>query len=191
MLAAFKHIHGKYGFVPEAIEVVLDPDNKTGWTGMEIGEAIVATARQLNANGFDPVFIAPSTTNAANAAIFIDDIAYVPGAMKYISEFSYHRYRGASESVLQGISDRAAKFGKQTSMLEWIGADHNTLHQDLKLARNSAWEQYSLAGLTAWGPDNGESYLIVDDKKAEIPSVVLSSRATFLRQYFRYVRAGA
>jgi hypothetical protein len=48
-----------------------------------------------------------------------------------------------------------------------------------------------LAGLTAWGPDNGESYLIVDDKKAEIPSVVLSSRATFLRQYFRYVRAGA
>jgi hypothetical protein len=189
MLAAFKHIHGKYGFVPEAIEV--EPDNKTGWTGTEIGNAIVATARQLRANGFDPVFISPSTTNAANAPVFIDEIANVTEAMKYISEFSYHRYRGASEAVLQRISDRAAKFGKQTSMLEWIGADYNTLHQDLKLARNSAWEQYSLAGLTSWGPDKGESYLIVDDKNAEIPSVVLSSRATFLRQYFRYVRAGA
>lgn len=191
MLAAFRHIKTKYNFVPDAIEVILEPDNHTGWTGTQIGNAIVATARRLKTNGFSPKFIVPSTTNAANAPIFIDDIAAVPGAMQHISEFSYHRYCCASEPILQRIADRAAKFGKQTSMLEWIGADHSTLHEDLKVAGNSAWEQYSLAGLTTWGPDNGGSYLVIDDTNAAKPSVTLGSRARFLRQYFRYVRAGA
>jgi hypothetical protein len=189
ILATYQHLQSKYGFVPDAVEVILEPDNKTGWSGTDIGKAIVATANRLRANGFKPAFIVPSTTNAANAPVFIDEIAQVPDAMKYVTEFSYHRYCCASDEVLQQIADRAKKYGKQTSMLEWIGADYNTLHQDLKIGQNSAWQQYTLAFNNQ--PDNGAQYYVVDDTNAEKPIVTIGSRTKFLRQYFRYIRANA
>lgn len=191
MLAAYRHIQSKYGFVPDAIEVILEPDNGTGWSGTDIGKAIVATANRLLANGFKPAFIVPSTTNAANAPVFIDEIAQVPNAIQYVTEFSYHRYCCASDEVLQRIADRAKKYGKQTAMLEWIGADYDTLHQDLKLALNSSWEQYTLAGPLSWGADDGSRYFLVDDKNTNNPIITVGSRTKFLRQYFRYIRAGA
>jgi Glycosyl hydrolase family 30 beta sandwich domain len=189
MLAAYQHIQSKYGFVPDAVEVVLEPDNKTGWTAPEIGQAIVATAKRLQANNFKPAFIVPGTTNAANAPIFIDEIAKVPGAMQYVSEFSYHRYCCASNEVLTEIADRAVKYGKKTAMLEWIGADYQALHQDLKIARNSAWQQYTLAFPNE--PDNGAQYFLIDDKNKDNPVVSVGKRTKLLRQYFRYIRAGA
>jgi hypothetical protein len=111
--------------------------------------------------------------------------------MEPITEFSYHRYCCASEAVLKRITERAEKYGKQTAMLEWVGADYETLHEDLKQANNSAWEQYSLAGLTSWGPDKGESLILIDDKNPEQPTLSISSSAIYLRQYFRYIRSGA
>lgn len=189
ILAAYRHMQAKYGFVPDAVEVILEPDNRTGWSGTDIGKAIAATAKRLQANGFKPAFIAPSTTNTANASIYIDEIALVPGAMQYVSEFSYHRYCCASEGILQRIADRAEKFGKKTAMLEWIGADYETLHEDLKIGRNSAWQQFTLAFNNQ--PDNGAQYFLIDDKNAKAPVLTVGSRTAFLRQYFRYIRSGA
>lgn len=189
MLAAFQHINNKYDFTPDAIDVVLEPDNKTGWTGKQIGKAIVATAKRLNAAGFKPEFITPGTTNAANAPVFIDEIAGVQGAMERISEFSYHRYCCASQVVLRRITDRADKYGKRTAMLEKIGADYETLHEDLKIGKNSAWQQYTLAFPNQ--PDNGAQYFLIDDKSAENTVIRPGKRTGFLRQYFRYIRAGA
>ncbi len=189
MLAAFQHMKSKYGFAPDAIEVILEPDNTTGWTATHIGQVIVAAAKRLEANGFKATFIVPATTNAANAPIYIDEIARVPEAMRYISEFAYHRYCCASPEVLQRIVERADKYGKQTAMLEWIGADHNTLHEDLKIGRNSAWQQYTLAFNNQ--PDNGAQYFLIDDTDVKKPIVKLGSRSKFLSQYFRYIRSGA
>lgn len=185
----YLHLQKKYNFVPDAVEVMLEPDNETGWTGTDIGRVIAATAKRLQANNFKPAFIVPGTTNAANAPVYIDEIAQVSGAMQFVTEFSYHRYCCASEEVLQRITDRAVKYGKQTSMLEWIGADYKTLHEDLKIGRNSAWQQYTLAFNNQ--PDNGAQYYIVDDQDAKKPTVKIGSRTKFLRQYFRYIRAGA
>lgn len=189
ILAAYSHLEDKYGFVPDAVEVVLEPDNRTGWTGTDIGKAITATARRLEEKKFKPAFIVPGTTNAANTAVYIDQIAGVPGAMKHISEFSYHRYCCASEKVLEKIAQRAERYGKQTAMLEWIGADYKTLHQDLKTGRNSSWQQYTLAFPNQ--PDNGAQYFLIDDKDPNRPMVTAGSRTRFLRQYFRYIRSGA
>jgi hypothetical protein len=189
ILAAYRHLEKKYGFVPDAVTVILEPDNNTGWTGTDIGRAIAATAKRLQANNFKPAFIAPSTTNAANAPVYIDEIAKIPGAIEFITEFSYHRYCCASPEILQRIAERAAKYDKKTAMLEWIGADYETLHEDLKTANNSAWQQYTLAFPNQ--PDNGAQYFRVDDKNIANPTVAIESRAAFLRQYFRYVRAGA
>lgn len=189
MLAAFQHLDTKYGLVPNAIEVILEPDNNTGWSGTDIGNAITATAKRMQANNFKPTFIVPSTTNAANAPIYIDEIAKVPNALNSISEFSYHRYCCASEEVLKRIADRGEKYGKQTAMLEWIGADYETLHQDLKIGQNSSWEQFTLAFPNE--PDNGAQYYRIDDSDSNKPILTLGTRTKFLRQYFRYIRSGS
>lgn len=189
ILAAYQHIQTKYGFVPDTVEVVLEPDNKTGWTGTNIGQAIVATAKRLRQHNFKPAFVAPSTTNADNAPIYIDQIAAVPGAMQFITEFSYHRYTGRDDKTIQKIVDRAKKYNKQTAMLEWIKADYETLHKDLKLGQNSAWQQFTLAFNGV--PDNGAQYYLIDDKNPNAPKVTLGSRTKFFKQYFRYIRAGA
>lgn len=191
ILATYQHLQSKYGFVPDAVEVVLEPDNNTGWTPTEIGRAVVATANRLRAGNFNPAFIVPGTTNAANAPVFIDEINEVAGAMRYVSEFSYHRYCCASDEVLQRIADRAAHYNKKVGMLEFIGADYETLHQDIKAGMNSSWQQYTLAGPLAWGADDGSRYYLIDDKNTAQPVITMGSRAKFLRQYFKFVRMGA
>ncbi|MGH9175650.1 MAG: hypothetical protein ACRD1H_14890, partial [Vicinamibacterales bacterium] len=73
MLALFEHLQAKYGWVPNAIEVMLEPDNVPQWrSGTLIGQTVVETGRRLAAAGFTPDFIAPSTTNMANASIYFD-----------------------------------------------------------------------------------------------------------------------
>lgn len=189
MLAVFLHIRGKVGFVPDSIEVILEPDNGTDWTGKDIGNVIVATANRLLKHGFRPAFIVPSTKRMDAAVTFVDEIAKVPGAMQFVTEISYHRYGGVSTPVLQKLVDRAAKLGKQTAMLEKIGASYEALHADLKTGRNSAWQQYTIGFPNE--PDNGAQYFLIDDRNSEQPKVAIGSRTGFLRQYFRYVRAGA
>ena len=72
-------------------------------------------------------------------------------------------------------------------MLEWIGADHDTLHQDLRVANVSAWQQYTLAYS---GADDGGAYFKVSSEESD-PTVTVGRRTRFLRQYFRYIRPGA
>lgn len=192
VLATYQHMQSTFGFVPDAWEVILEPDTGTAnWSSTQVAQAIKAAGDRLVANGFVPSFTAPSTTNAANAPVFIDQIVQTSGAMPYVGEFSYHRYCCASDTVLQNIASRGVLFNKPTSMLEWIGADYSTLHQDIKLGRTSSWQQFCLAGPTSWGPDSGDRYYIVDDSNASAPIVTMGSRTKFLRQYFKFIRAGA
>lgn len=188
MLAFFQHMQGKYGFVPDAIEIILEPD-LAGWNGTEIGEAMVATGRVLEANGIDaPDFIAPSTTSMANAISYFDEMIQVPDVSEYLTEISYHRYKDSTESNAQELAERAADHGFSTSMLEHIGADYEELHQDLTVANNSAWQQYTQAYPT---DDNGAQYIVIGDPNEDAPSVEIGKRTRFLQQYFKYIRAGA
>lgn len=190
VLATYQHMQSRYGFVPDTWEVVLEPDTAgASWSAAQTAQAIKAAGDRLAASGFTPNFVAPSTTSAANAPAYIDQIANTAGAMQYVSEFSYHRYDGGTDSVVQSIASRAAQYGKSTAMLEWIGANHDTLHQDLKLGRNSAWQQYTLAFPNE--PDNGAQYYLVNAANPNNPIVTIASRTKFLRQYFKFVRRGA
>lgn len=192
VLATYQHMQSTFGFVPDTWEVILEPDTSTAnWTSTQVAQALKAAGDKLAANGFTPNFTAPSTTNAANAPLFIDQIVQTAGALAYVGEFSYHRYCCASETVLQNIANRGVLFNKRTAMLEWIGADHTTLHQDIKMGRTSSWQQFCLAGPTSWGPDSGDRYYIIDDSNPAAPVISIGSRTKFLRQYFKFVRAGA
>ena len=189
VLAVYQHMQSKFGVVPDSWEVILEPDTNTGWTATQIGQAVVAAGRRLQANGFTPHFVVPSTTNAANAPTWFDQIAAVPGALAYISEISYHRYHGVSDKVLEQIGQRAAANHINSAMLELIGASYEDLHKDLKLARNSSWSEFVLAYPRT--NDDGGKYFMIDQRNADSPVVLMGSRTKFLRQYFKFIRRGA
>jgi len=182
VLATYLHIRDKYGWTPDAWEVLLEPDNVSQWNGRLLGEAIVATATRLEANGFQPVFIAPSNTNMGNAITYFDRMMDVPGVLPYLREFSYHRYGGVSVQNLQAIAGRALQYGLTTSMLEWWtdGNTYRTLHEDLKVGNNSAWQQAVVRG-----------FFDIDDTNPNDPSFAINSKTKFTRQYFKFVRPGA
>lgn len=190
MLATFLHLRDKYGWTPDAIEMVLEADNAR-WSGTQLGQAIVATGDRLKANGFHPSFVAPSATNMGNAIKLFDQIVQVPRASQYITELSYHRYGGVSDDNLQTIGNRALQYGISAAHLELIGANYHDLHKDLTLARNSSWSQFTLAWALSDGVDDGGKYYVVDDRDPNQPVVQVGSRTKFLRQYFKYVRRGA
>ena len=188
MLATYQHMQSKYGFVPDAIEIILEPDNSS-WGGTHIGQAIVATANLLGANGFTvPDFIGPSVTNSNNTTSYLDGMLTVPGVSSYLTEIAYHRYGGPSDAVLQDISGRAAQLGIGTSMLEHIGSGYLALHDDLKKGNVQAWQQFTLAYPTG---DNGAQYFTVSDPTGASPTVSYGDRTRYLRQYFKYIRSGA
>ncbi len=186
VLATYNHMKSTFGFVPDAWEVALEPTVVSpNWTPQAIGDAIVSTGGLLKSNGYTPYFIAPSTPGGADNAIpwFDQMVAHSPGVFPYLRELSYHRY-GSTDTYLTQLAQRGQAHGIDTAMLEHIGSDYNDLHNDLKIANNAAWEQYTLAYCLS--TDDGSMYYW-----AQGNSVSLASRAKMLRQYFKYIRAGA
>jgi len=184
ILAAFLHLRDTFGFVPDAVEIILEPDRVTAWRpGTLIGRAIVATAARLSGAGFSPVFVAPSTADLSRAIAYFDDIYSVPGVQPLLRELAYHRYDGISDENLTALAERAKTASASTAMLEHIGSDVEDLYTDLTVAQVSAWQQYTLAFPTS---DNGAQYFQIVDGRA-----MIGSRTRYLRQYFHYVRMGA
>jgi hypothetical protein len=182
VLATYLHLQSKYGWVPDSWEVLLEPDNVSQWDGRLLGRAIVAAAGRLEDNGFHPVFVAPSNTNMGNAVTYFDNLIQVPGALQYLKEFSYHRYGGVSDTNLRAIADRAVQHNLTTSMLEWWfgNATYHILHKDLKMGRNSAWQQETIRG-----------FFDIDNSDPRNPKVSIDDGTKFTRQYYRFVRRGA
>ncbi len=189
VLATYLHLQEKYGWVPDLWEVILEPDNVSQWNGRLVGQAMVAAADRLREAGFEPAFVAPSNTNMGNAVQYFDQMIQVPGVLPVLREFSYHRYSGVSLASLQAIAARAKQYGVDTAMLEWWsdGNGYRTLHEDLKIGNNSAWEQGALAGAL----NSSMSVYQIDDSNPGQPRVLLTSQTKFLRQYYKFVRPGA
>jgi hypothetical protein len=184
IFAAFVHLRDTFGFVPDAVEIILEPDNVTVWkNGKLIGEAMVATAARLAEAGFRPTFIAPSVADLGLALIYLDGIYSVPGVRPLLGEIAYHRYGTVAPVNLGALATRAKAEGARTAMLEHIGSDVEDLYADLTIANVSAWQQFTLAFPSA---DNGGHYFGIENARP-----VVASRTRYLRQYFHYVRLGA
>lgn len=187
--ALWIHLDQTWGFVPDGLEILLEPDLVAEWGGTDVGNAVVAVTDRLALHGWHPDVIAPSTTSMANAITFFDQLAAVPGATDVMTEISYHRYTGVSDANLQALADRAQTHGIGTSMLEWwTGANgYETLHHDLELGANVAWQQGVVCGV---GP-GGAAWAYVDDTDPGDPEVFLNDMTAFTSLYYRWVRAGA
>ena len=190
VLATYEHMQTTFGLVPDSWEIVLEPDTSAAsWSATQVANAIKAAGDRLVAAGFTPRFVAPSVTDAGNAINYINQISNTAGAMAYVDEFSYHLYAGNDETNRTNIANLATTNGKKTAMLEFIGADYSTLHADIKTGRNSSWQQFTLAFPNQ--PDNGGQYYVIDDSNITSPVITMGSRTKFLRQYFKFIRAGA
>lgn len=185
----FQHLQSRYGWVPDAVEITLEPDNTPNWNPQVIGRALVATGDRLKAAGFRPAFIAPSNTNMSSAVTYFDGLMSVPRVLDYLTDVAYHRYSGVSAATLAAIASRASQHGLRTAMLEHIGSGYQDLHADLRDGLNSAWQQFALAWCAT--QDNGGHYYRIDQSVPTAPKLILSSRARYLRQYFSFVRLGA
>lgn len=195
VLATYKRMQSKYGFVPDSWEAGLEPDH-FGWgtQGSTMGHAIVAAGKLLAANGYpSKVFVAPSSSNIHHATAYFDEmIRDVPASANYLAEVSYHLYGGATAREREGMAFRALSRGLKVSQGEFIGATYEDLHQDLKVAQVSSWEQYTVCWVMSQTGDNGGQYYVADDvSNPTNPPIVIGSRTKFLRQYFKFIRRNA
>ncbi|MBC7894436.1 MAG: hypothetical protein H7066_03430 [Cytophagaceae bacterium] len=187
----FDHMQAKYGFTPDGLELLLEPEN-SAYTPEDVGASLVAVARRLREGGYTPDFIGPSTTKAANAPEFWDAVNAVPGARGLLTEFAYHKYGGLSRPTLRAILLRARRDGATTGMLEHIGSGFDGLYEDLTVANVSVWKQFTLGycGLRD-NADNEGVYYQVNQTDPAAPRINITSQARLLRQVFNYVRPGA
>jgi Glycosyl hydrolase family 30 beta sandwich domain len=178
----FLHLRDKYGFVPAALEVNLEPDMSPEWTPQKLGLAMAAVTRRLKADGFTMPLIAPSVTNASNAGPWMDGIAAVPGATEMMTELSYHRYKGGSRAVVREIANRAATAGWRTGMLEFWGGRGTPaiLMEDLTIGNVSAWQGRAMLGFYKIDPSmpEGQDMTMFDDVRMNLP-------------FFQTIRPGA
>lgn len=188
---AFKHLQKKYGFVPDAVNMLLEPEH-TSYTATEMGRALVALKSRLNANGFTPDFLAPSTTSVWNASVYYDGMMAVPGARGLLTDLTYHRYVALSTPALAAIGLRAARDGVRTGMMEHIGSGVDDLYEDLTVAQVSGWNQFSSAFCgNRDNPDNQGVYYQINQTDPNNPRVNITNHSKLLRQIFYYVRRGA
>lgn len=197
MEAAFLRTWTLHGWVPDAIELLLEADKTSNikWTlsttnpsGAKLAAVLIATRNRLAAHGWFPKFIAPSTTNCDKADVIYNAMkAANPAIVQYMSELSYHRY-GGGVGCTQAMVDQnqavAEADGLRISMLERIGVTYVTLHADLK-SNVVAFQQFALAYDAT---DDGAEYYLVNHTTH---TVTIASRMKFLRQYFKFIRRGA
>lgn len=191
VLATYQHLDNTYGWVPDAWEIILEPDNVSQWNGTYLGQAMVAAQNRLLAAGYTPRFVAPSNTNMGNAATYFDGLAGVAGALTYLDELCYHRYGGVSPANLQALVTRGNNNGLKLAMLEWWN-NGNTIDvflEDLIDGQNSAIQQSVLAGPAA--ALNELPLYSIDVSNPANPTLTMTNKTRLRRQYYKWVRLGA
>lgn len=187
--AAFIHLNATYGWVPDAIEVILEPDHSlnSNWNATKVVNALLATQSRLAARGWNPRFIVPSLFSGGNFPTWWANMKAVNTTwLQYVDEGSFHRYGSPPDGELDDNQTTAEADGKRYAMLEYAtnSNDYTLLHADLK--RNAvAWEQFALA---YDNNDGGTQYYGINHTSHVVS---ITTRMKFYRQYFKWVRRGA
>ena len=190
VLVYFQRLRDKYGIVPDAFEVILEPENTERWRGPTIGRGLVAAVDRLRTNGFTPEIVAPSNTSMSNAIEYFDAMIAIPGVLGRLGNFSYHRYRLERLSDVRAIRERATRHGLKTSMLEKVDAGIDVLLEDLVEGDVSSWQQWAAAGKST-NPDNGGYYARADVADTLRPVLSFARHTHQLAPVFQLVRRGA
>ena len=181
--AAFDHLREKYGLTPDALEIVLEPENSGPWRAERLAPAIRAATKRLAKRGYHPRIVGPSTKLAKNAVPYFNAATHA-GAK--IDTLSFHSYDNPSDEVRRGIARQAAVSGVSTAMLEHFSADVNEFYRDMTIANVSAWQQWAIAHVM----DNGKYLLVADISKPQGARLRLAAKTRPMAQIWRHARIG-
>ncbi len=189
--AIFLHMQNQYGFVPDGVEVILEPDVANFGNGTLMGQCLVAAGNRLSGIGYYPDFIACSNTNLNGTINYYPSFAAVTGVSNYWTEYSFHAYAGRTDANLVQIASNAATSGVNTSMLEWWANGHtySYLHDCLRLANVSSYEFKGSFGTP--GNNWSSGLLQIVDNGNNNYSLALQRPTKYFRHYFKLIRPGA
>lgn len=189
ILAAFDHIHARYGWHPDAFEVTNEP--VLFWTGplitpngTNVARLMLSAEARLTAAGYNPDYIMPSNTNPGFARTFYDEIQTVPGAAAVMDEISFHRYDTVLQKDLKYFASEAAAKGYGVGMLEFwnLANSYILLHEDLKVTNVTAWQKGIL----------GDQFSVPGPIFHMTPSsYTLNPGTKLMSQYTRFIYPGA
>ncbi|MDH3411713.1 MAG: hypothetical protein OEM98_04420 [Gammaproteobacteria bacterium] len=190
VLACFDRLKTKYGITADALELNNEPEN-TRWNGAQMGAALVAAKKKLEAAGYTGVnYIGPSTSAAFRTRQYADPLLAVPGAAQALTTLSYHRYDNPNSATIAALDAYAKRRGLETDMSEWINATANTLIEDLTVGNVSSWQKWAVAIRT--GSRNPQAfYYLADLTNPASPVLRMAPNTAFMAAYFRQVRLGA
>ncbi len=189
--AIFLHMDSTYGFVPDAVEVILEPNVASFGNGTLVGQCLVAAGDQLANHGYHPDFVACSNTNLIGAINMYPSFTAVPGVSAYWTEYSFHAYAGRTDDNLMQIASYGAASGVNTSMLEWWanGNTYSYLHDCLTLANVSSYQFKGSFG--AVDNDWNSGLLHIVDNGNNQYTLDLQPPVKYYRHYFDLIQRGA
>ena len=187
MLEAYRHIERTYGWVPDAIEVLLEPD-KAGWNGPQFGANLAALQARMQAEGYSPEYIGPSVMEMHSTRYYVE-AAFAAAGPNALDEISYHKY-GAPVTAQDYADVRAlmTQYGVRSGMLEKLHETHLTFERDLVDANASTWQQL---GIAHCGADNGGDYFVLELANPAEPVISIGQNTRYVAQYSRTVYRGA
>jgi len=190
VLAVFQHLDSQYGIVPNALEVVLEPDLSQGWSANSYANVTVAAKNRLNANGYFPDFIGPSGTNTSSTTIYYN--ANRNTLKQNLDVLSYHLYAGLTSTNLQALATLAKQDGLVTEMLEmWTpGMNPDTFYM-LMTDGEVSGVQTGVMAYTSTAVDSSPDIFRIDNSNLNNPIVKKNKQTELLEAYTYYVREGA
>lgn len=193
MLMTFQHLQQTFGFVPDGLEIILEPDNNGTWPtdGTTIAAVIKAAATRLAAAGFHPEIIIPSTLDTWNAYEIGNHILQDTAAAAFVKEIAYHKYSGAIQSNFELVCQLAQAHGLTSSMLEYWenGNDQYGLFQDLTQACVGVW-QHGIIG-DDYVNATSNAFFRVEHGAGDAPVFLENNHTRYFRQYFRHILPGS
>lgn len=187
----WQFLDNEYGFTPDGLEVILEPDNTAceNYFQRNLPPVIEALGNRFEMNGYEPEIMVPSTLSLTNVKSYFNEVEKNPDALKYVDVIVYHRYGGNNDTLAQAeIVELAEKHNLKTAMLEYDkNGDVEELHYDLKHNNVVAWTKYALM----FKSDEKFAYVYVDENSGPEPKYGICKQTKYLRQYFKYIRPGA
>lgn len=192
VLAAFRHMYERYGWIPDAVDPINEPDLKAPWTPAELADLVYRIGTTLENNraqfgqgaGWRPTIYAPSVSKvSAFHTWFMPIWDYDPQGdgsypnRRYVQAAAWHLYDSNRPDWNFGnLKPWLASTGLPGQMPEYTGLTASLAHEQLvdvpetnRLHRFSLFDWLSVSGT----------------------NVELSPVARLLRNYSYYVRPGA
>jgi hypothetical protein len=208
ILEAYKWMWGRYGLIPDEVDVVNEPD-LSQWNTAEFADFAYKIAKTLEANasqfgkgaGWKPALTVPGVSNVSSVGAWFNACwNYDPTGngsyplRPYIKHIGYHLYDATRPAwAWTQVEQRRAATGVLAYMTEYTGLTYTIVHDALRNTNASLVDRLAMAGRSVGDDSINGDYFRVTDGTGSLPrgTVFWANTGKLLRNYFRYIRPGA